>query len=374
LKESINTTSLCYPQRSAVISEVGDLSLKAKGIKAKTGELWCLSENPESFGEVTATGENGFNLALYSRTSRIAPGDRIKFLSPYPQQPVGESLLGRILDGKGAPYDGMPEIKEKEKLYLIPDYINPLEREIIKEPLPTGVRSIDGLLTIGKGQKIGLFAGSGVGKSVLMGMISRGTSAQIRIVAMIGERGREVGEFIENVLGETLSSSIVFVSTSDSPPLMKLSGLLRAFAVGRWFASKGYDVLLLVDSLTRVATALRDLGLANGEPPVARGFTPSMYNYIPRILEQAGKFKTGSLTAISTVLVEESEDDNPVALTARSILDGHIVLSSALAQKAHFPAIDVLKSKSRVMNQVISASHKAQAAKIIETLSLFHDL
>ncbi len=361
-----------YPQRSAEIMRVDDTTLSLKGTLAQRGEVWRMKNRRDIMGEVSATSRDGFVLSLYNRTENIIPGSRMEYFLRSPVQKISEGLLGRVLDGMGHPVDGGPEPQgDFAPVELIP--VNPLEREIIETPLETGVRAIDGFITVGRGQKIGLFAPSGVGKSVLMGMIARGTNADVRVIAMIGERGREVREFIESSLGEAKKDSVVFVSPSDSPPLTKLSGLQRAIATARYFADQGRHVLLLVDSLTRVATALRDLGLASGEAPVTRGYTPSMYNYFPTILEQAGNFPNGSLTMIATVLVEEGEDTDPVATTARSILDGHIVLSQELARVAHYPAIDVLRSKSRVMTSVVDKGHRYAYQKVMATWAMLKE-
>ncbi|MFP4460070.1 MAG: FliI/YscN family ATPase [Candidatus Zixiibacteriota bacterium] len=366
-----------YPKRSGIVQRVNDISLKVKGAIAKPGEVWKLANTPGDsdgiFGEVTKTSKDDFILSLYDRTDGIAPGSKVDFHSPYPIQTVGESLLGRVFSGKGTPFDNGAPIRETQKVNLKLQRYNPLEREIIKEPLSTGIRSIDSMITIGKGQKIGLFAASGVGKSVLMGMISRGTNADIRVIAMIGERGREVREFIQNTLGDSLPKSVVVAATSDTPPLTKVTALLRAFAIARYFASQGNDVLLMVDSLTRIATALRDVGLSAGEPPVTRGYTAGMYNFFPLILEQAGNFSRGSLTLISTVLVEEDLDLDPVGQTARAILDGHIVLSPDLAKKGFYPAIDVLRSKSRVMPQVVSQKQMNLAQNLLSTIAVHRE-
>ena len=287
---------------------------------------------------------------------------------------VGEGLLGRVLDGRGHPIDGkgpiISSLVEERGLYHHPTH--PLEREMITEPLDLGVRAINGLLTCGKGQRVGIMAGSGVGKSVLLGMMARHTSADVNVIALIGERGREVREFIERDLGpEGLKRSVVVVSTSDKSPLLRMRGAFLATAIAEYFRDQGKDVLLLMDSLTRFCMAQREIGLAMGEPPASKGYTPSVFSTLPKLLERSGMAPTaGSITGLYSVLVEGDDMDDPIADSARSILDGHIVLSRKIAQRNHFPAIDVLQSTSRVMSSVVQKEHKAWAGLIREWMAI----
>jgi flagellum-specific ATP synthase len=290
---------------------------------------------------------------------------------------VGNSLLGRVLDGLGNPLDGGSAIDagngktEERSLYQKPSH--PLEREVIEKPLDLGVRAVNGLLTCGKGQRMGIMAGSGVGKSVLLGMMARHTSADVNVIALIGERGREVREFIERDLGpEGLKKSVVVVSTSDKSPLLRMRGAFLATTIAEYFRDQGKDVLLLMDSVTRFCMAQREIGLSLGEPPASKGYTPSVFAIVPKLLERAGMAPgKGSITGLYTVLVEGDDMDDPIADTVRSILDGHIVLSRKIAEKNHFPAIDVMQSTSRVMRGIVDANHLLWAGKIREWLATY---
>ncbi|MFZ9595699.1 MAG: FliI/YscN family ATPase [Bdellovibrionia bacterium] len=292
---------------------------------------------------------------------------------------VGDALVGRVLDGKGDPIDGKGPLIHRlgqvsqRSLYQKPTH--PLERQKVEEPLDLGIRSINGLLTCGKGQRLAIMAGSGVGKSVLLGMMAQHTKADINVIALIGERGREVREFIENDLGpEGLKRSVVIVSTSDRSPLLRMRGAYLAATVAEYFRDQGKDVLFLMDSVTRFCMAQREIGLSLGEPPASRGFTPSVFSSIPKLLERAGMAPVkGSITGLFSVLVESEEMDDPIADAVRSILDGHIVLSRTIAQKNHFPAIDVLKSASRVMRSVITQDHVKWAGQIKEWIANYQE-
>ncbi|MGK5089256.1 FliI/YscN family ATPase [Bdellovibrionota bacterium FG-2] len=290
---------------------------------------------------------------------------------------VSSSLLGRVIDGKGEPLDGKGPLRvegipgEDRSIYAQPTH--PLMRERIQAPLDLGIRAINGLLTCGKGQRVGIMAGSGVGKSVLLGMMARNTAADINVIALIGERGREVREFIENDLGEEgLKRSVVVVSTSDKSPLLRMRGAFLATTIAEYFREQTKDVLLLMDSATRFAMAQREIGLSLGEPPTSKGYTPSVFATLPRLLERAGMAPTrGSITGLYTVLVEGDDMDDPVADAIRAILDGHIVLSRKISQKNHFPAIDILQSTSRVMRAVIEKDHGSWAGRIREWLASY---
>ena len=292
---------------------------------------------------------------------------------------VADGLLGRVINAKGDPIDGkgpidFEEIVESRELYAQPS--DPMARKRIEEPLDLGVRAINGLLTCGRGQRMGIFAGSGVGKSVLLGMMAQNTNADVNVIALIGERTREVREFIENELGEEgLRRSVVVVATSDASPLLRMRGAYVATTIAEYFRDQGKNVLLMMDSLTRFCMAQREIGLSLGEPPTTKGYTPSVFSRLPRLLERAGTTPhEGSITGLYTVLVEGDEMDDPIADSARSILDGHIVLSRKLASKNHYPAIDVLNSSSRVMPHVISREHKSWAGKIKEWIATYQEV
>lgn len=290
---------------------------------------------------------------------------------------VGDALLGRVIDGQGHPMDDLGPIfsstlhTEERSLYHRPAH--PLERQMISEPLDLGVRPINGLLTCGKGQRLGIMAGSGVGKSVLLGMMARHTAADVNVIALIGERGREVREFIERDLGpEGLKRSVVVVSTSDKSPLLRMRGAFLATTIAEYFRDQGKDVLLMMDSVTRFCMAQREIGLSMGEPPAAKGYTPSVFSTIPKLLERAGMApRHGSITGLYTVLVEGDDMDDPIADSVRAILDGHIVLSRRIAQRNHFPAIDVLQSTSRVMRAIISPEHLSWAGQLRDWMATY---
>ena len=286
---------------------------------------------------------------------------------------VGEDMLGLTLDGLGRPIDGSEYIGTDTYRIDAPSP-DPLSREIITEPLPLGVKAVDGLITLGKGQRIGIFAGSGVGKSTLLGMFARNTKADINVIALIGERGREVREFIERDLGEEgMKRSVLVVATSDKPALVRRKAAQTATAIAEYFRDQGNDVLLMMDSLTRFSMAQREIGLASGEPPVTRGYPPSVYAEMPKLLERAGNSDKGSITGLYTVLVDGDDFNEPITDTARSILDGHIMLDRKLGHKNHYPAIDVLQSISRCMSQIATSEHKAAAGKLKNVLATYNE-
>jgi len=282
----------------------------------------------------------------------------------------GRALLGRVIDGLGNPIDGKGPLLLPDSVPIYRDTVNPMRKKKIEEPLDLGVRSINGLLTCGKGQRVGIFAGSGVGKSMLLGMIARHTAADVNVIGLIGERGREVREFIENDLKDGLEHSVVVVATSDQPPLIRIRAAFLTTAIAEYFRDKGLDVLLLVDSITRFCMAQREVGLAIGEPPTTKGYTPSVFSTLTKLLERAGNSEgEGTMTAIYTVLVEGDDLDDPVADAARSILDGHIVLSRRLADANQYPPVDVLRSVSRVMKDIVSREQLEYASRIVEILA-----
>lgn len=359
------------------VSKVIGLTIESNGPEANIGEV-CRLKNirNNSFIEAEVVGfkENKVLLMPLGEMSGIGPGSTVVATGNFLKVGVGQELKGRVLDGMGKPIDGKGEILFEDYYPVNQQPPHPLMRKRIFDPLTLGVKAIDGLLTIGKGQRVGIFAGSGVGKSTLMGMIARNTKADINVIALIGERGREVREFIEKDLKEEgLARSVVIVATSDQPALVRLKGALLATAVAEYFRDQGNDVLLLMDSLTRFAMAQREIGLAIGEPPVSRGYTPSVFAVLPKLLERAGCDEKGSITGLYTVLVDGDDLTEPVTDTARGILDGHIVLSRALANKNQYPAIDVLASVSRVMSDIISSEHKEIAREIKKVMAVYKD-
>jgi flagellum-specific ATP synthase len=336
-------------------------------IKSRDGEDLCLSE-------VVGFRNNRVLSMVLGDAEKISPGSEIVATGHALSINVGDALLGRVIDGLGRPLDGkgLVETGELRSIHGAPP--NPLERRRIAEPVATGVRSIDALLTCGKGQRAGIFAGSGVGKSVLLGMIARDTSADVNVIALVGERGREVGEFIDRELGqEGLRRSVVVVATSDQPALIRIKAAFMATAIAEFFRDKGLDVMLLMDSVTRLAMAQREVGLAIGEPPTTKGYTPSVFAMLPKLLERAGNGKRGSITGLYTVLVEGDDMNEPVADAVRSILDGHIVLSRRLASAGHYPAIDVLESVSRVMPFITTETHRHAAQRLLDLLATYRE-
>lgn len=288
--------------------------------------------------------------------------------------PCGDALLGRVLDGLGNPLDGKGEVVTNEYRSIYCEPPDPLLRERITQPIQTGVRSIDGLLTIGKGQRVGIFAGSGVGKSTTLGMIARNTSADVNVIALVGERGREVREFIERDLGEEgLKRSVLVVATSDKSPLVRIKGAYVATAIAEYFRDKGLNVMFMMDSVTRFAMAQREIGLTVGEPPTTKGYTPSVFAMLPKLLERAGTSDKGSITGLYTVLVDGDDMTEPIADAVRSILDGHIVLSRKLAHKGQYPAVDPLQSVSRCMTEIVENEHKKGAMKLNEILATYRE-
>ncbi len=302
----------------------------------------------------------------------IGPGSVVESTGDVLKIPVGEQLVGRVLNGFGQPIDGLGEFDDMEYYPVTNSPSNPLARERINERITFGVKALDSMLACGRGQRMGIFSGSGVGKSTLMGMIARNIDADINVIALVGERGREVRDFLEKDLKDGIKKSVLVVATSDQPAMMRLKCSLVATTIAEYFKDQGKNVLLLMDSLTRFAMAQREIGLATGEPPVARGYTPSIYSLLPKLLERTGKFEQGSITGIYTVLVEGDDVNEPISDTVRGILDGHIVLSRNLAMKNHYPAIDVLASISRLMNEIVDEEHMEMANKIRNIMSVYY--
>ena len=305
----------------------------------------------------------------------ISMGSKITLAKSVATVKVSEELLGRVVDGLAQPLDGKPELEMIKEVPLYSEVVNPLSRKPIRESLDVGVRAINAAITVGRGQRVAIMAGSGVGKSVLMGMMAKATEADVNVIALIGERGREVREFIENELGpEGMKKTVVVCVTSDQSPLLRMRGAYVATAIAEYFAGQGKNVLLVMDSVTRFAMALREIGLSIGEPPSTRGYTPSVFSTLPKLLERAGNFEnSGSITGFYTTLVESDDMNDPIGDAVRSIIDGHIVLSRDLAHKGHFPAIDILQSASRVMKAVSSPEHARNAMKLRETLAVYKE-
>ncbi len=343
--------------------------VEATSLPVAVGEMCRIAPDDEwgILAQVAGFHERGVLLMPLGDLEGVHPGDTVVPLGRAFFARAGEQLVGRVLDGLGQPLDGGGPLGRTRRQSLSADPPSPLERPRIHAPLATGVRAIDGLLTIGRGQRIGIMAGSGVGKSVLLGMIARRTSADINVIALLGERGREVREFLERDLGpEGLARSVVVVATSDQAPVVRATGAFVATAIAEYFRDSGRDVLLMMDSVTRVAMAWREMGLAVGEPPTTKGYPPSVFAALPRLLERAGTSTAGSITGLYTVLVEGDDFNEPVADSARSILDGHIVLTRRLANQKHFPAIDVLDSVSRVRDDVITRPAREVANQFLK--------
>ncbi|MER3501531.1 MAG: hypothetical protein IMHGJWDQ_001776 [Candidatus Fervidibacter sp.] len=338
------------------------------------GELAVVERQPKPlFAEVVGFRNETTLLMPLGDLTGLQVGAKVRLTHRPLQVTVSDALVGRVLDGLGRSLDGKPLPKGEERP-VEGDPPSPLERPLISEPLPVGVRAIDAFLTLGKGQRVGIFAGSGVGKSTLLSMLAKFAKADVAVIALIGERGREVKEFLEHQLGEEgMRRSVVVVATSDQPPILRLKGALVAMTIAEFFRDQGADVLFLMDSLTRWAMAGREVGLAIGEPPTSRGYTPSVFAMMPRFLERAGKSPKGSITLLTTVLVEGDDVSDPISDHARALLDGHIVLSRALTEKGHFPPIDVLSSLSRVMPQVVSETHWRSAQTLKALLSVLRE-
>jgi len=359
------------------IYQIIGMIMESVGPRVSLGDLCTIrpkNGQKEGRAEVVGFRENKILLMPLNDISGYSPGSEVIATNEDLSVGVGEGLLGRILNGLGEPIDdnGPVDVSEKRSIYQVPS--NPLSRPPISRSIGTGVKAIDGLITLGQGQRMGIFAGSGVGKSVLLGMIARNTSADVNVIALIGERGREVREFIERDLGEDgLRRSVVVAATSDSSPLVRIKGAFSATTIAEYFRDQGLNVLLMMDSVTRVAMAQREIGLAVGEPPATKGYTPSTFTLLPRLLERAGNFAGGSITGLYTVLVEGDDLNDPIADSARSILDGHIVLSRDLANRGHYPAIDPLQSISRVMSEVVEEDHLKKAREFLNLLAVYRE-
>jgi flagellum-specific ATP synthase len=373
----LNLMDKADPYRQVgLVDQVIGLVIESKGPKAKIADV-CLIETGDPFmptvpAEVVGFKEGKILLMPLGELGNLSPGARVFNTGHSFRVNVGPELLGRVLDGLGNPIDDRFPVSNNLQFHVHAHAPHPLKRKEITDVIPLGVKSIDGFNTIGKGQRVGIFAGSGVGKSTTLGMIARNTEADLSVIALIGERGREVQDFIDHSLGpEGRKRSVVVVSTSEQPALMKIKAALVATTVAEYFRKSGKNVLLMMDSLTRVAMALREVGLAVGEPPTTRGYTPSVFAFMPKLLERSGTSDTGSITGLYTVLVEGDDMNEPVADTVRGLLDGHIVLSRELAQQNHFPAVDVLASVSRLMTAIADKGHREAAGKIRDLMALY---
>lgn len=360
---------------AGILTRVVGLTLEAKGLRAPVGSQ-CKIETMNGFVDAEIVGFNDQTLYLMpnDHISGVLPGARVIPQLNDTGLPVGMSLLGRVVDGLGRPLDGLGKINAEHYLKFAQKPINPLSRRPISQPIDVGVRAINSVITVGQGQRMGLFAGSGVGKSVLLGMMTRGSEADVIVVGLVGERGREVKEFIEEILGvEGRKRSVVVAAPADSSPLMRLKGCESAVTIAEYFRDQGLNVLLLLDSVTRYAMAQREIALAVGEPPATKGYPPSVFAKLPALVERAGNGGEGqgSITAFFTVLSEGDDMQDPIADAARAILDGHIVLSRELADSGHYPAIDIEKSISRVMPQVVSETHMQQARVLKQVYSMY---
>ena len=370
----LQTDSLKY---SGKVQMIAGLTVEASGPAVQIGEMCRIySLSGESFipAEMVGFRDKRVLLMPYGDMAGVGPGSRVVSTNRTLKVPVGMNYLGRVLDGLGQPMDGGEPIEPQEMYPVEAPPPNPVTRPRIRDVLPLGVRAIDGLLTIGRGQRIGIFAGSGVGKSTLLGMIARNAQSDVNVITLIGERGREVNDFLQKDLKEEgLRRSVVIVASSDQPALIRAKCAQVGTAVAEYYRNQGLNVLLMMDSLTRYAMAQREIGMAIGEPPVSRGYTPSVYTVMPKLLERAGNSPKGSITALYTVLVEGDDLNEPITDTARGILDGHIVLSRAMANRNHYPAIDVLASVSRLMPDITPRQQYDKASQIKSLMAVYTD-
>ncbi len=368
--QEINPLRFC-----GYVERITGLVIEAICPPSRIGDF-CLIDTKDELVTAEVVGFRGDRLLLMplGDIRGIKPGDEVILGGEELLVDVGANLLGRVLDGLGRPIDGKGPIVGGKKFPVYNKTPNPLKRKRILEIFPTGIKVLDGILTCGKGQRMGIFSGSGVGKSTFLGMIARSGLGEVNVIALIGERGREVREFIERDLGkDALARSVLVVATSDEPSLVRINAAFLASAIAEYFRSEGKDVVLLMDSITRLAMAQREVGLAIGEPPTTRGYTPSVFAMLPKLLERAGTDEVGSITGFYTVLVESDDINDPISDAVRSILDGHIVLSRDLAARGHYPAVDVLYSVSRLMMEITSEEHQILAQKIREILAIYRD-
>ncbi|WP_411809742.1 flagellar protein export ATPase FliI [Bacillus haynesii] len=365
-------------KRYGKVKQAVGLMIESKGPECSIGDvckIYTKGDGPNAIkAEVVGFKDQNILLMPYLEAANIAPGSIVEATGESLRVKVGSGLIGQVVDAFGNPLDGSALPKGLAQVSTDQAPPNPMKRPPIREKMAVGVRSIDSLLTVGKGQRVGIFAGSGVGKSTLMGMIARETAADLNVIALVGERGREVREFIEKDLGEEgLKRTIVVVATSDQPALMRLKATYTATAIAEYFRDKGQNVMFMMDSVTRVAMAQREIGLATGEPPTTKGYTPSVFAILPKLLERTGTTENGSITAFYTVLVDGDDMNEPIADTVRGILDGHIVLDRSLANKGQFPAVNILKSISRVMSNIAEKDHIRAANRFREMLSTYQN-
>lgn len=366
-----------YVKELGRVVKVVGLTVESVGPTCRLNDLCCIrskDQSQEVMAEVVGFRDNRVLLMPFDSVEGIGPGATVENTKEPLKVAVGEGLLGRALDGLGRPLDGRSlSLSDAYPIEAPPP--DALKRKMISEVLPLGVKAVDGMITVGKGQRIGIFAGSGVGKSTLMGMFARNTRADVNVIALIGERGREVREFIERDLGEEgMRRSVVVIATSDKPALIRNKAAKTATAIAEYFRDQGKDVLLMMDNMTRFCMAQREIGLATGEPPVTRGYPPSVYSELPKVLERAGNSEHGSITGLYAVLVDGDDFNEPISDTARGILDGHIILSRKLGHKNHYPAIDVLQSISRCMSGIATKEHKALAGKLKNVLATYNEV
>lgn len=359
------------------VTKIIGLAVEASGPASRIGDichLYTLSGNSFIRAEVVGFHTGSIILMPYGSLEGVGLGSVVLYTKQPLRVPVGNSFIGRVLDALGNPFDDLPPPVPDAYYSVDNSPPNPLTRDRIKQALSLGVKSIDGMLTVGRGQRLGIFAGSGVGKSTLLGMISRYAVADVNVIVLVGERGREVRDFIEKDLGEEgLSRSVLIIATSDQPALLRLKCAMIGTTIAEYFRDQGKNVLMLMDSLTRFAMAQREIGMATGEPPVSRGYPPSVYTMLPKLLERSGASDKGAITALYTVLVEGDDMNEPIADTVRGILDGHIVLSRALANSNHYPPIDVLASVSRVMPDIVTAEHYETTGQIKNMMAVYRD-
>ena len=374
IREAVKTANVY--RRQGKIEKIVGMTIEASGSECNIGDVCRIYRKGSDefiYGEVVGFNQGKVMLMPYTDIEGIGPGSIVDNTGRQLEVNVGEKLVGRIINAIGEPIDGKGPIETTGRYSIVGEPVNPLTRPRIEDIIPLGVKAIDGLLTIGRGQRMGIFAGSGVGKSTLLGMIAREVQADINVIALVGERGREVLEFIERDLGpKGMARSVLVVATSDQPSMMRNKCPMTATAIAEYFKDQGKNVLLMMDSLTRYAMAQREIGLATGEAPIARGYTPSIYTTMPKLLERAGNFERGSITGIYTVLVEGDDTNEPISDTVRGIIDGHIILSRKVAAKNHYPAIETLESVSRLMSEIADKEHKNAAAKLRNLLSVYN--
>lgn len=359
------------------VAEVVGLIIESNGPNSRIGDLCLIHTEQDGIVRAEVVGFRGDRVLLMplGELAGVRAGNKVEATGHCLQVQVGPELLGRALDGLGEPIDGKGPLncEERYPIWALPP--NPLQRQMIEKPLATGVRAIDGMLTLGQGQRMGIFAGSGVGKSTLLGMIAKNCEADVNVIALVGERGREVSEFIKHDLGEEgLKKSVIVCATSEQPALVRIKAALTATAISEYYRDRGLSVLLMMDSVTRFAMAQREVGLAVGEPPSTKGYTPSVFALLPKLMERAGNSDKGAITALYTVLVDGDDTNEPIADAARSILDGHVVLNRRLTSRGHYPPIDILQSLSRTMPFTCSQKQMLEARDVRELLAAYSDI